>query len=330
MKTSDFDYHLPKQLIAQKALKKRDNAKLLIANTLEHKKFYNILDYLKKGDVLVINEAKVSKTKLTGRKLTGAPAEIIIERKTKDYYECRVNTRNPAIGTIILLKNKLKAKIVGRDGAIIHIKFNKAINLKKIGELPQPNYIKWKISESEYQTIYAKTQGSVASPTAGLHFTKKLLKKIKDKGVKIAKINLNISFGTFLPITEENIENHKMHFEDFEISKTAAKAINTCKGRLISVGTTSLRALEAAKYKNNKILPTKSSTDIFITPGYKFKSKTKLLITNFHLPKSTLLLMVSAFSNKNTIKKAYNEAIKKKYRFYSLGDAMLLENSHPQ
>jgi len=329
MKTSDFDYHLPKSLIAQKALKKRDNSKLLIAKTLEHKKFYNILDYLNKGDVLVVNEAKVSKVKLTGKKLTGSPAEIIIERKVKGYYECRVNTRNPAVGTIILLKKGLKAKIIGRDGPIIHIKFNRSLNLNKLGELPQPNYIKRIITEQEYQTVYAKKQGSIASPTAGLHFTKQLLKKIKDKGVKVAKINLNIGFGTFLPITEDKIENHKMHSETFEINKSAANTINNCK-RLICVGTTSLRALESAKYKKGKILPTKTSTDIFIKPGYKFKSKTKILITNFHLPKSTLLLMVSAFASKKLILKAYKEAIKKKYRFYSLGDSMLLENSHPQ
>ncbi len=334
MKSSLFGYSLPKELIAQKALEKRECSKLMaVKEKVEHRKFFDILDYLEKGDVLVINDTKVVKAKLSGKKSTGSPAEVIIEKVGKPFCRCRLKCKHPRQGTIIEFSAGLKAEVAGTDGDIFLLKFNKNPEnaLKKLGELPQPTYIKRKVSENEYQTVYAKKCGSVAAPTAGLHFTKELIEKAKKKGVKIAKVCLHIGFGTFLPVNSEHIEQHRIHSEFFEIGKDAAEKINSAK-RVIAVGTTSLRALESADYDRKRILPSSGWTDVFIKPGYKFRSRTSAMITNFHLPKSTLILMVSAFAGRKNVLDAYKEAIKKKYRFYSLGDAMLLfrENSQPQ
>jgi S-adenosylmethionine:tRNA ribosyltransferase-isomerase len=331
---SNYDYSLPKELIAEKPLKKRDMSKLMVVKGKEivHKHFYNIIDYLHKGDVLVINNAKVNQCKIFGRKITGSSAEIILTEKLDDkIYKAHIKSTHPKVNTRIVLNNsKIYFDIVKKEEDYFTIKFSEKPDdyIKKHGELPLPYYIKRHLTKNEqkkYQTIFSKNFGSIAAPTAGLHFTKELLGRIKRKGVKIAEVTLHIGFGTFRPIREEDVRKHKMHSEYFEIDKKNASIINNYKGRLFVVGTTSLRALEAAKRsRNGNLLPTKKATDIFIYPGYKFKSGADALITNFHLPKSTLLVLVSAFSSPEIIKKAYAEAIEKRYRFYSLGDAMLL------
>ena len=262
-----------------------------------------------------------------GKKITGSKIELILTKKIDNtHYECWIKANRVDIGNEYVFEKGLKCKLIGVKKDIFIVEFNKKIRknlVDEIFELPLPPYVKRKIDdEREYQTVYSKKQGSLAAPTAGLHFTDDLLKKIKKKGVKIAKICLHIDFGTFLTI-KGNIEEHKMHEEYFEITKQAADIINNRKARLIVVGTTSVRALEASS-KNGKILAKKAKTDIFIYPGYEFKNKIDALITNFHLPKSTLLMLVSAYYGMDSILKAYKEAVKKKYRFYSLGDAMLL------
>ncbi|MEA3430440.1 MAG: tRNA preQ1(34) S-adenosylmethionine ribosyltransferase-isomerase QueA [Nanoarchaeota archaeon] len=327
MKLEEFNYILPKELIAHKPVFPKDSSKLMIVKEkIEHKHFYDILNYLNKDDVLVINETKVKRCKLKGKKESGAPLEIVLLNKIKPLtYEARIKTRNPRIGQKIIIENQ-EATITDLDKDIFTVMFKQDIEpiLEKKGQFPFPPYIQREyLEENEYQPIFAKTEGSVAAPTASLHFTEELLKKIKDKGIIIAKIILHIDYGTFLEITEQNIEDHKMHNEHFEISKQSAEIINNCKGKVIVVGTTALRALEASS-KNKRTYPKKATTDIYIYPGYKFQSKAQTLITNFHLPKSSLLILVSAFAGTETIKQAYKEAIKNKYRFYSLGDAMLL------
>jgi len=324
MQLSDFDYNLPKEFIAQKPVSPRDRSKLMIINKkLQHKKFYNIIDYLKKGDVLVINETKVIPAKLTGKKTTGAKVELIIEKINNDKCSCRIKATKPRIGNKLIF-NKYKAEIIAQDKDSFTVKFNENVKkiIKNIGQLPTPPYVKRKLDRnSQYQTVYSKNKGSIAAPTAGLHFTKSLLKKIKQKGVKIAKLTLHVDFGTFLPV--RNINQNMLHEEYFEIDKKNADIINKRKGKLIVVGTTSVRALESAN-KNNKIIPKKGTTKLFIKPGYKFKTKIDGLITNFHLPKSTLLMLVSAFIGTKKILKAYKTAIKNNYRFFSFGDAMLI------
>lgn len=331
MKISEFDYILPKEFIAQHPAEPRSSSKLMILDKdkIEHKRFSDIVDYLEKDDVLVINITKVEPLKLIGKKSTGGKAEIFISKKIKGRtFESRIKTSNPKIGNIFLFKNNLIAEIIGKKEDVFILKFNKEISkkiLKDVGEMPLPPYIKEKLSDKkQYQTIYAKKSGSIAAPTAGFHFTEELLNKIKNKGVKIANVCLHISFSTFLPVREENLENHKMDREYFEISKKDADIINNCKGRLFVVGTTSLKTLESACNENGKIISQKNYSNLFIYPGYKFKSKASALITNFHLPKSTLLLLVCAFAGKERIFNAYKIAIKNKYRFYSFGDGMMI------
>lgn len=354
MKTSDFDYKLAEELIAQFPADKRDKSRLMIVGKkTEHKLFSDIIDYLQKDDVFVLNETKVIKSKLVGKKTTGSDAEIILlKRIDNKNFVSRVKTKNPNIGTEMIFnmseisKNEIsehdqevvsktildnyKCKIIKQETDIFTIEFDKELTddvIDKIAILPTPPYIKEKMDYSRYQTVYAQKEGSVAAPTAGLHFTEELLEKIKQKGVKIAKLTLHIGFGTFIPIRTLNIEQHKMEEEYFEIDEENKNLINNCKGRLVCVGTTSLRALEAMS-KNGKIVKDKGIADLFIYPGYKFQSNVEILITNFHLPKSTLLLLVSALAGTETIKKVYQEAIKEKYRFYSFGDAMVLFKSN--
>ena len=327
LKTQDFDYELAEELIAQFPADKRDKSRLMIVgNKIEHKQFSDVIDYLQKDDVLVLNETKVIKSKLTGKKTTGSDAEIILlKRIDNKRFVSRVKTKNPNIGTEMIF-NDFKCKIIKQETDIFTIEFEKELTdevIDKIAILPTPPYIKEKMDYNRYQTVYAQKEGSVAAPTAGLHFTKELIEQIKSKGVKIAKLTLHVGFGTFIPIRTENIEEHKMEDEYFEIDDRNSELINNCKGRLVCVGTTSLRALEAMS-KDGKIARKKGIADLFIYPGYKFQSNVEILITNFHLPKSTLLLLVSAFAGTETIKKAYQEAIKQKYRFYSFGDAMIL------
>ncbi len=326
---SKFEYELPKELIAQKPAEARDKSKLLVAGEkLEHKVFSDILDYLQPGDVLVLNETKVMPAKIIGNKVTGSPAEIILlVRDNERVFDCRIKTKNPKIGDEFIFGD-LKCKVIRQDDDVFSVEFDKKITdkmIKKKGILPLPPYIKEEIEDySRYQTIFAKKEGAVAAPTAGLHFTGELLNKIREKGVKVAKICLHVGFGTFLPIREKEVTKHEMEREYYEIEPVDAQIINKCKGRLICVGTTCLRTLEAAADENGKIRPGKNWTELFIYPGYEFKSKTQAMITNFHLPKSTLLLMVCAFAGRKRIFSAYKSAVKHNYRFFSFGDAMLL------
>jgi len=347
---SDFDYHLPSELIAQKPARPRDHSRLLTLNkktgSIANRHFFDIVDYLRPGDLLILNNSKVFPARLIGHKeITGGAVEIFLHHKSSaDTWECLVGGR-VKIGTAIEFKNKparvispapyLRAEIIknNADGTwrvkfnLSGAKFFAAIN--KIGEIPLPPYIKrakrLASDKNNYQTVFADNHkvGSVAAPTAGLHFTKNLLKKIKARGVKIEYVTLHVGLGTFAPIKTEKITDHKMHSEFASISaKTARVILKTKKSgdRVIAVGTTSCRTLESADKKN---MAGAGWTNIFIYPGYKFKI-VDALITNFHLPKSTLIMLVSAFAGKRNIDFAYQEAIRQKYRFFSYGDAMFI------
>ncbi|MBW2965921.1 tRNA preQ1(34) S-adenosylmethionine ribosyltransferase-isomerase QueA [Candidatus Woesearchaeota archaeon] len=325
MELKDFDYSFPKEFIAQKPICPRDYSKLMVINDrIEHKRFYDIVEYLQKGDVLVINETKVIHAKLRGRKDTGGRVELIVGKIDKNKCKCNLKIRNPKIGKKLIFK-KYNAEIIGQDKDRFIVLFDSDVNkiMNEIGELPAPPYVKRKIDrDGQYQTVYSKKNGSVAAPTAGLHFTKRLLDKIKKKGVKIAKVCLHVDFGTFLPVRD--IKQKKLHLEYFEVDKKNVDIINKRKGRLFTVGTTSVRTLESVADKKGIIVAKKGKTEIFIKPGYKFKTKIDGLITNFHLPKSTLLMLVSAFVGRKNILDAYKVAIENKYRFFSFGDAMLI------
>ncbi|MBD3355363.1 tRNA preQ1(34) S-adenosylmethionine ribosyltransferase-isomerase QueA [Candidatus Woesearchaeota archaeon] len=324
MKLSDFDYKLPKERIAQKPVSPRDFSRLMIINDkIEHRKFSDIVDYLKEGDVLVLNETRVVHAKLTGKKETGSPAEIIVEETDGKICRCKIKTKNPRPG-INMIFGQYKAKIIEKDDDEFFVEFEEDVTevLKDIGKLPTPPYVKRKLDrEEQYQTVYSKKKGSVAAPTAGLHFTERLLNKIKDKGVKIAKVVLHVDFGTFLPVRD--INKNTLHKEYFEVDKENARIINNAK-RLFVVGTTSMRSLESVADNKGKIKAKEGSTRLFIKPGYKFKVDYDGMITNFHLPKSTLLMLVSAFIGRDKILDAYKTAVSKKYRFFSFGDAMLI------
>ena len=341
MKTDDFDYELPEELIAQTPLEKRDSSRLLILDKktgdVEHKHFSDIIDYLEKDDILVLNNTKVLPARLIGEKEeTKAVIEILLLKNIKnDIWECLVKpARRIKVGTIVSFGDGLlKAKCIKEldegirhfeliyDGILYEI-------LDKLGTMPLPPYIHEKLADqSRYQTVYAKEIGSAAAPTAGLHFTEELLKKIKDKGITICYVTLHVGLGTFRPVNVENVNEHKMHSEYYEMSKDVAKILNDAKKnnkRIISVGTTSTRVLETVVSKYNEFRECSGFTDIFIYPGYKFKA-INALITNFHLPKSTLVMLVSALAGKDNILNAYKIAVKEKYRFFSFGDAMFIK-----
>ena len=314
----DYDYGLPEGMIAQKSHRPRDGCRLMIIkDKILHKKFSDVLDFLHDGDVLVLNNTRVMKMKIYGKKSTGSDAEIVLTRKLyANTYECHIKTRNPHAGTVIEL-SKGKAMIIKQKDIDTYI-------IKIAGHsrryMPGPPYIKKKMT-SEYQTVYAKLPGSLASPTAGLHFTNNLLKKIRDKGVKIAHITLHIGYGTFRNI--DDIKSYRTEKECFEITRKASETINKRKGRLFVAGTTTLKALESSS-RDGKIIPKKSSSRLFIKPGHRFSCGADALITNFHLPKSSLLLLTCAFGGRKRVLDAYQKAIEKKYRFYSLGDAMII------
>ncbi|MFH1290013.1 MAG: tRNA preQ1(34) S-adenosylmethionine ribosyltransferase-isomerase QueA [Nanoarchaeota archaeon] len=323
MKLSDFNYTLPKELIAQRPASPRTHSGLMVLqdNSIKHKKFYNLLDYLQEGDVLVINETKVLKIKLEGKKETGGKVELMLQPNSKTAtVKGRVN-----VNDTLTFPNNIQATINTKKDNKVTLDFNIPLEqvMQKIGQLPTPPYIKQPLqNDQEYQTIYALKDGSFAAPTAGLHFDNNLLQKIKDKGIKIAKVCLHVSWDTFLPVTESDPIKHEMHGELCSVDEQNAEMINNAK-RLFVVGTTTLRTLESFA-ENNKVEAGKKLTKIFIYPGYKWKLNYKGLITNFHLPKSTLLMMISAFYDRKKILEAYEVAIKEKYRFYSLGDAMLI------
>ena len=338
LRTSDFYYNLPENLIAQIPIEPRDSSRLLCYNRqsdkTEHKRFYDILSYLKSGDVLVINNTKVIPARLFGKTENGGRIEfLLLKRIDKDKWEVLVKPgKNAKINGEITFSNNLKAKVTGNTdfgGRVVEFIYNGVFEeiLNNIGLMPLPPYIKTKLENSKrYQTVYSKIDGSAAAPTAGLHFTAELLEKIKQKGVIICKILLHVGLSTFRPVKVEKISEHKMHCEYFEISKDAADIINSAKDdkrRIIAVGTTSVRTLESASDEFGKVTKGSGNTEIFIYPPYKFKCA-DALITNFHLPESTLLMLVSAFIEKEKTLELYNLAIKEKYRFFSFGDAMFL------
>ena len=341
MKLEEFDYYLPEELIAQVPIEKRDESRLLVVDknekTIEHKVFKNIIDYLEPGDCLVRNNTKVIPARLYGKKETGANVEFVLLKQIEgDIWESIVRPGNKLRpGTKVLFGDGLlEAEILDiMEGGTRKVKFTYQgiFNeiLDKIGLMPLPPYIHESLKDKDrYQTVYAKYKGSAAAPTAGLHFTPELLKQIEEKGVKIANVTLHVGIGTFRPVKEENIEDHKMHTEHFYIKEEDAQKINESKQngkRVIAVGTTSCRVLETiADEKTGMVEAQEADTGIYIYPGYKFKCIDSL-ITNFHLPKSTLLMLVSAFADREFILKAYEEAVKEKYRFFSFGDAMLIK-----
>ena len=340
MKTDDFDYYLPEELIAQTPLLKRDSSRLLVLdkNTgkIEHKVFTDIIDYLNKDDVLVINDTKVIPARIIGEKVeTGAVIELLMLKNIKDdIWECLCKpAKRVKVGSIIKFSDKLECVCIDEfDEGIKHFKFNyEGIFLEildELGEMPLPPYIHEKLKEKDrYQTVYAKNIGSAAAPTAGLHFTNELLDKIKEKGVIVTNITLHVGLGTFRPVNVEDVTKHKMHSEYYMMSSKTAEILNNAKekgNKIISVGTTTTRTLETIMNKYDKFIESSGWTDIFIYPGYKFKGINNL-ITNFHLPKSTLIMLVSALAGKENIMNAYKEAVEMKYRFFSFGDAMYIK-----
>ena len=341
MKVSDFNYELPQELIAQVPIKDRSASRLMVLNrenkAIEDKIFKDIIDYLKPGDCLVRNNTKVIPARLYGiKEETGVHIEfLLLKRIEGDVWEVMVHPgRRLKIGTKVIFGNGLlKAEILEMmEGGNRKVKFEYEgiFNeiLDQIGLMPLPPYIKEKLDDkSRYQTVYAKYEGSAAAPTAGLHFTEELLEKIKEKGIEIANVTLHVGIGTFRPVKVENIEEHDMHSEHYYIKAEDAEKINNTKkngGRIIAVGTTSCRVLESVADENGLVKETEGDTSIFIYPGYKFKC-IDCLITNFHLPESTLIMLVSALAGKDYIMKAYKHAVEEKYRFFSFGDAMFIE-----
>ncbi|MDD6879131.1 MAG: tRNA preQ1(34) S-adenosylmethionine ribosyltransferase-isomerase QueA [bacterium] len=343
MKTDDFDYYLPEDLIAQTPLKVRDSSRLLVLDkqdgSVYDRKFTDIVDYLSEGDTLVVNDTKVLPARIIGiKEETGAVIELLLLKNTNDnIWESLVRpAKRIKIGTIISFGDGLlKAKCIEEKEEGIRI-FELIYNgilyeiLDKLGTMPLPPYIHEKLSDqSRYQTVYAKNIGSAAAPTAGLHFTKELINIIKEKGVNIASVTLHVGLGTFRPVSVSDVANHKMHSEYYEISEETANIINKTKengNKVIVVGTTSVRVLETVMNRFGSLKACSGFTDIFIYPGYKYKIVDNL-ITNFHLPKSTLIMLVSALATKDYIMNAYKHAVEKKYRFFSFGDAMFITNN---
>ena len=339
MNVSDFYYDLPEELIAQTPIEKRDESRLMVLNranqTIEHKTFKDIIDYLEPGDCLVRNNTKVIPARLYGKKATGAKIEfLLLNRIEGDIWECIVRPGHKLKpGTEVEFGDGiLKAKVLDvMEGGTrkVEFKYEGIFNeiLDKIGLMPLPPYIHESLKDNDrYQTVYAKYEGSAAAPTAGLHFTPELFEKIKAKGVDVANVTLHVGIGTFRPVKVENVEEHHMHSEHFYIKQEDADKINNAKKngkRVIAVGTTSCRVLETIADENGMVKPTEGDTQIFIYPGYKYKCLDGL-ITNFHLPESTLIMLVSALAGRDYIMKAYNEAVKERYRFFSFGDAMLI------
>lgn len=341
MSTEDFDFYLPNNLIAQTPLEERDASKMLVLDKetgeITHKHFTDILDYMEKGDTLVLNDTKVIPARLYGvKEKTGAVIEILmLNEKESNVWECLTRpAKRISEGTVISFGDgKLKAECVGVfDEGIRHFKLIYSGILYEIldelGEMPLPPYIHKKLEDkNRYQTVYAKNVGSAAAPTAGLHFTPELLDKVKEKGINIAYITLHVGLGTFRPVQVSDVKEHKMHSEFYTVSKETADLLNKTREdghNIISVGTTSTRTLETVMNLYGTFKECSGFTDIFIYPGYEFKAVDKL-ITNFHLPKSTLVMLVSALAGKENILKAYKEAVARKYRFFSFGDSMFIK-----
>lgn len=340
MNLSDFDFALPEELIAQHPTAKRDESRLLVLhkNTglIEHRHFYDILDYLHAGDVLVRNNSRVIPARLYGtKKDTGAKVEVLILKTTDDECICLCgNAKAIKVGTIIEFSEKLYGECIKKmdEGIRVLKMYHEGIFLEileEIGLMPTPPYIHEKLEHNDrYNNVYAKINGSAACPTAGLHFTDELFKKLDAKGVIIADVTLHVGLGTFKPVKEEKVENHKMHYEYYSMSQETADILNKAKEenrRIIGIGTTSTRTLESIVKQYGKFKKCAGETNIFIYPGYSFKA-IDAQITNFHLPKSTLIMMISAFTSRQTILDTYKVAIKEKYRFFSFGDAMFIDN----
>ncbi|MBP3412317.1 MAG: tRNA preQ1(34) S-adenosylmethionine ribosyltransferase-isomerase QueA [Oscillospiraceae bacterium] len=340
MKTSDFYYDLPTELIAQTPLQQRDGSRLLVMQkgngSLAHKHFYEIVDYLQPGDCLVMNDSRVLPARLLGHRPTGGAVEILLlTQKEGDIWECLAKPgRKLKEGAEVLFGDgSLKAKIVGETetgNRLVHFSYEGIFleQLERLGKMPLPPYIKEELADGErYQTVYSRVNGSAAAPTAGLHFTKELLQQIQEKGVKLAYVTLHVGLGTFRPVKVDDVTNHHMHSEFCMISQETADVLNEVKrqgGRIVCVGTTSCRTLESLAEEDGSFREKSAWTEIFIYPGYRFKAM-DALITNFHLPESTLIMLVSAFAGYDHVMNAYKEAVNERYRFFSFGDAMFIE-----
>ena len=340
MKKSLFNFELPQELIAQTPVEPRDHSKLLKLNRktgdVSHHHFYDIIDFLNDGDLLVVNDSRVIPARLYGNKVkTGAGIEfLLLERKEKDVWEILVKPGKKALkgarfefGDGLLTAEIIEVKPDGNRLAQFECEGEIYNVLEKIGQMPLPHYITAELQDKErYQTVYSRELGSAAAPTAGLHFTKELMEKIKAKGVKIAFVTLHVGLGTFRPVKADNVEEHHMHSEHYEMNEETARLINETKkngGRVIAVGTTSCRTIESVAQKEGCIKASEGYTDIFIYPGYEFKVLDGI-ITNFHLPESTLIMLISAFAGRENILNAYNIAVENRYRFYSFGDSMAI------
>lgn len=340
MKLSDFNYELPEELIAQDPLEKRDNSRLMVLHRdtgeIEHKHFYDIIDYFNAGDCLVINNTKVIPARLMGVKEgTGASIEVLLlKRKEEKVWETLVKPGKKArVGARICFGDGLLIgeviDVVEEGNRLIRFEYQGIFEeiLDQLGQMPLPPYITHQLQDkNRYQTVYAKHDGSAAAPTAGLHFTEELLQRIEAKGIRIARVTLHVGLGTFRPVKEENVLDHHMHSEFYMVDEEAAQIINETKaagGRVISVGTTSTRTIESVAGSDGHVPAASGWTDIFIYPGYEFKT-VDCLITNFHLPESTLIMLVSALADRETILHAYETAVQEQYRFFSFGDAMLI------
>lgn len=337
-KKSDFFYDLPEELIAQSPAEPRDSSRLLVydraADSVEHKIFGNVIEYLKKGDVLVLNNTKVLPARLYARTENGGAVEVLLlKRLEKDTWEVLVKPgRKCQRGKRLIISDELSLSvedITDSGERIVKFYYDGVFEeiLDRVGSMPLPPYIKSKLKDkNRYQTVYAKRDGSAAAPTAGLHFTPELLQRVKDKGVEIAEVLLHVGLGTFRPVKEEIITDHKMHSEYYEVGAEAAETISRAKRegrRVIAVGTTSVRTLESVADENGQIKPCSGNTEIFIYPPYKFKC-VDALITNFHLPESTLIMLVAALCGREKVLSLYETAVKEKYRFFSFGDAMMI------
>ena len=346
MQVTDFDYDLPEELIAQYPSQKRDEARLLVAdrqqNTIEHRKFYDIIEYLNPGDILVMNDSRVIPARLLGHKAgTGGKAEFLLTRPLEgDVWEAMVRPgRKLKPGAEVVFSEeegkRLAARVLsyGADGTRqVEFSYDGSFHdrLEETGHIPLPPYINRpdeSLDRQMYQTVYSREEGSVAAPTAGLHFTEELLTRIREKGIRTAYVTLHVGIGTFKPVSCDRIEDHHMHYEQYEISEECAEMINNARaagGRVVAVGTTSTRTLESAADEHGILHAGRGGTDIFIYPGYQFRI-VDALITNFHLPKSTLLMLISALYDREKILEIYRTAVKQRYRFFSYGDAMFIE-----
>jgi S-adenosylmethionine:tRNA ribosyltransferase-isomerase len=337
MQLSDFDYILPKHLIAQRPIEPRDSSRLMVLqkDKIEHRKFRDFVDYLNEGDILVLNDSRVLPARLLGKKETGGKVDLLlVEKKEKDAWTCLISGKTIRAGSKLVFGNGNLSGIVKRKlhGGKYEVEFQYKGELYKIindiGVMPTPPYIKEVVKNPKiYQTVYAKEDGSIAAPTAGLHFTGSVFDLLKSRGIDIVPITLHISIGTFLPVKSEAVQKHKMDPEHFNIAPTVAHKINSAKKagkRIFAVGTTTVKTLESACNDKGEVVKLEGQSDLFIYPGYEFKLGLSGLLTNFHLPKSTLIMLVSAYAGRNNILNAYRIAIENSYRFYSFGDAMLI------